>query len=71
MLTFFVATGLHTISPASSLQLITALVFFLSDSTTMVSIIFTAEKTSDCVYHEMLLGNDYQWFCKAHKWTYA
>jgi len=37
----------------------------------MVSIIFTAEKTSDLVYHEMLLENDYQWFRKAHKWTYA
>jgi hypothetical protein len=43
--TFFVAPGLHTVSPASSLQLLTALVFFVSDNTTMVSLIFTAEKT--------------------------
>lgn len=33
--------------------------------------IFTAEKTSDFVVQEMLLENDYQWFCKANKWANA
>jgi len=68
--TFFVATGIHTISPASSLQLLTAFGGG-GDNTTMVSLIFTAEKASDFVYHEMLLENYYHWFCRARKWTYA